>query len=199
MDFLESSGVRHARTVFVICAFIVIFFLLVPESERTLLAGPIKNEGHWGAIISVALLILVFPILASMSGWNLNTKPVVKSKVEKVVILEGMKDKEDSFCSNFKDKPMELETQCEQLSSNSQDTCTSVECCGWLTVQKDNNLHSHCVAVDESGFPVFSHNKDGTKREMVGLDTKIKADFKAMDEGVTAGIKDVFAETKKLL
>ena len=187
MDFLESSGVRHARTVFAICAFIVVFFLLVPVSEQKLLAAPFRNEGHWGAIISVALLIIVFPVLASMTGWNLDQK--TKTTVEKVVVIEGMSDPSDSFCSTYKSKPLELEKQCELLSTNSKETCTSADCCGWLTVKKDYGYHSHCVAIDESGFPVHSHNEDGSKRDMIHMSTK--------KSETTSFLKEVASDAKE--
>ena len=46
-----------------------------------------------------------------------------------------------------------------------------------------------CVAIDESGFPVHSHNEDGSKRDMIHMSTK--------KSETTSFLKEVASDTKE--
>jgi len=218
MQFLNDSDTPHARVVFAICVFIVAFYLLVSEDERTLLAAPIRSEGHFGAIVSMAILIIAFPVLAGLAGWNLN--PVKTTHLEKVVTVEGFVDDEDatsmpdvsqpsaSFCAQHNSEPEALETACNDFDT--KDSCTAVNCCGWLAHRvSPTHIKTTCVAANETSRPVFKSDANGRRLDMLSFQTrmgdaaeateaKARADERAVSGDMKKGLGDAKSEVHKL-
>lgn len=224
MAFLDDSDTPHARVVFAMCVFIVMFYLLVPASERSLLAAPFKSEGHYEAILSMALLIIIFPVLAGLAGWNLN--PQKKTHLEKVVTVEGFVDDDGdatsmpdvsqpstSFCAQHSSEPEALETACNDFDT--RDSCLTVNCCGWLA-HKVSPPHpvkpyikTSCVAANELSRPVFKSDANGRRLEMLSFQTRMSnaakaaeanahADERAAVGDVKRGLSDAKQEVKRL-
>ena len=219
MAFLDDTDTPHARVVFAICVFIVAFYLLVSEGERTLLAAPFKSEGHYEAIVSMAILIIVFPVLAGLAGWNLN--PVKTTHLEKVVTVEGFVDDDGdatsmpdvsqpstSFCAQHNSEPEALETACNDFDT--KDSCTAVNCCGWLAHRMSpSHIKTTCVAANETSRPVFKSDANGRRLDMLSFQTRMGnaaeatkaralADERAVSGDMKKGLGDARSEVHKL-
>ena len=196
MGFLDSSETPHARVVFAMCFFIVAFYLLVSQDERNILFAPFKSgEGRASSIFLVAFLIIMVPVIASMSGWNLN--PQKKTHLEKVVTVEGMVDPTTPpldntghhFCAKYTSKPDELEKACNDFVTKSE--CLSTECCGWLAHRaSSDHVNVKCVGSTDSK-PIYKSDENGKRIDVIAFATRATDRLKAAAEGVEAGAKKV--------
>ena len=124
-------------------------------------------------IIEIILVSVIFFLLVSYLVLNNVTFPSDKAKVEKVVVMETMENKNNNAITNFENKqkfkedlkkgfckksvenlsPKEIEEEmtrenakCKSLGDKS--VCTNALCCVWATTKKGKGI---CLGGDKSG------------------------------------------------
>ena len=124
-------------------------------------------------IIEIILVSVIFFLLVSYLVLNNVTFPSDKAKVEKVVVMETMENKNNNAITNFENKqkfkedlkkgfckksvenlsPKEIEEEmsrenakCKSLGNKS--VCTNALCCVWATTKKGKGI---CLGGDKSG------------------------------------------------
>jgi hypothetical protein len=124
-------------------------------------------------IIEIILVSVIFFLLVSYLVLNNVTFPSDKAKVEKVIVMETMENKNNNAIINFENKqkfkedlkkgfckksvenlsPKEIEEEmsienakCKSLGDKS--VCTNALCCVWATTKKGKGI---CLGGDKSG------------------------------------------------
>ena len=194
MEIFSKSATKHAGTVFVMAACIVLFFLLITPEEEAEIVAPFFRGRHFTAILLIAFMIIAFTAVAGAAGWNLN--PHTETRLDKVVTIESMENQDtegnSTLCDKHKSSPSTLEECCKELTDLSG--CVAHSHCGWMQTKVPlsvemahtgvERLHSQCTAVTETGTPHFKNEFEGMEKE---LHTKYSLAKKKAEDGLEEG------------